>query len=213
MKHLLLAVLVLLFAAPLVAADRTFELEAFAIYVDPNSSGTFNAPSPNEPFNIDFKGDLGWGVGVNLYLGKALSLQVTGSEIRPKVNLAGVAAPAGNDGRLRMVPLTAVAQWHFVGGSTIDPYVGAGAAYFLFSDVRGTTGNLGLDKIDFKDDVGLALNAGIEIGLGKVIALYVDGKYVPIKSSANAVFTTGTATSTRVKINPVMFSGGLAFRF
>jgi outer membrane protein len=212
MKRLVLIVLSLALAAPLLAADRVFELEAFATWVDPNSSGTFNAPSPNQPFNIDFNGDLGWGVGANIYLGKALSLQFTGSEVKPKVNLTGIAAVGGNDGKLRMVPLTAVAQWHFTGG-TFDPYIGAGGAYFLFTDVKGTTGNLNIDKINFKHDVGLALNAGLNIGMTQGLALYIDGKYVPIKSSANAVFTNGGTTSTRVKINPVMFSGGLAFRF
>lgn len=212
MKRLLLAVLALSFTMPLFAADRSFELLAFATWVDPNSSGTFNAPSPNQPFNVDFNGDLGWGVGANVYFGRAVSLQLTGSEVKPKVNLSGVAATGGSPGSLKMIPLTAVLQWHFTGGS-IDPYIGAGAAYFLFSNVRGTTGNLGLDKIDFKGDVGLALNAGLNIGMTHGMAIYLDGKYVPIKSSANAVFTSGGATSTRVKINPVMFSGGLAFRF
>ena len=51
-----------------------------------------------------------------------------------------------------MTPLTGVLQWHFAPAGFIDPYIGAGAAYVLFDNVNGY-GNLGVDKINFKDDV------------------------------------------------------------
>jgi outer membrane protein len=213
MKRLLFVFLVLSLATPLFAADHFLDIDAFAIWVDPSSSGTFNSTSPNQPFNIKFKGDLGWGVGANVYLGDAFSLQFTGSEVKPKANLSPFAAIAGGSTRVRMIPLTAVAQWHILGSGSFDPYVGAGACYVLFSNPRNTTSNLGLDHINFKNDVGLALNGGINIGFTKMIALYLDAKYVPLRSSATAVYTTGGMTVTKVKINPVMASAGLAFRF
>ena len=92
----------------------------------------------------------------------------------------------------------------------IDPYIGAGAAYVLFDNVNGR-GNLNVNKINFKDDAGLALNGGIAF---RITPDCPDRrrKYVPLESSATAVYTTGT-TTTHVKINPVIFSGGLTFRF
>jgi len=36
---------------------------------------------------------------------------------------------------------------------------------------------------------------------------------VPLKSSATAVYVVGPNATSRVKINPVMFEGGLTFRF
>jgi outer membrane protein W len=115
-----------------------------------------------------------------------------------------------------MIPLTAVLRYNFAPDGFLNPYVGAGAAYVLFDNLSDASdfGNLNLRSIDFKDDAGLALNAGVMLSLGKSVALVVDGKYVPLESSATAVYAPNGATSeTRVKINPVIFSGGISFRF
>ena len=113
------------------------------------------------------------------------------------------------------IPITGVLQWHFAPHGTIDPYIGAGATYVLFDTLRNSSdvGNLGVSKIDFKDDAGFCANAGIGFALGPGFAFTIDGKYVPLKSSATAVFASGPNTGARVKINPVILSAGLTFRF
>jgi outer membrane protein len=198
------------------AADRFFDLTAAAVWVDPNSSGTFNAANPNQPFDVSFDGKLGYGIAANIFFSDAISLELAASEVRPEATFrtrpSGLAT-TGND--LKMIPLTAVLQWHFIPKGRIDPYIGAGAAYILFDDLGNANdvNNLGFDRIDFKDDAGLALNAGLGIGLTNNLALTLDGKYVPLKSSATAVYAVGPSTTTKVKINPVMFSAGLTLRF
>jgi outer membrane protein len=198
---------------PAFAADRTFELTGWAARVDTNSNGTFNSPSPNQPFNIRFDGNAGYGAGVNIFFGSNLSLSLDAIEVRRKTTLKPVplATTSFSGTGSRMTPLSAVLQFHFIPSGTIDPYIGAGAAYVLFDNVNGR-GNLNVNRINFKDDVGLALNGGIGFRISPHLALTADGKYVPIKSSATAVYATST-TTTRVKVNPVIFSGGLTFRF
>jgi outer membrane protein W len=206
-------VLTCITAVPMFAADRTFDLTGWAAWVDPNSSGTFNAPAPNQPFNVNFNGKLGYGIGANIFFGSNVSAAFDIVQVRPEATLRP--RPVGGGGAFtngfRMTPLTGVLQWHFAPSGFIDPYVGAGAAYVLFerANVFGTPN---LNRIDFKDDVGLAVNGGLSLRLTRMLALTADGKYVPLKSSAKAVFTNGTAT-TKVKINPVIFSGGLSLRF
>lgn len=213
-----LILLMAIVAVPAMAADRSFELKGFAIWVDPNSNGTFNSSTPNQPFNIDFKGDLGYGIGANIFFGQALSLELTASEVRPEVTFPGRTRPSGSRGNsnLKMIPLTAVLQWHFAPNGFIDPYIGGGAAYILFDNVSNVNdvSGLNLNEINFKDDVGFAANAGLSFRIAPSFAINVDGKYVPLRSSANAVFAgnNGTASS-KVKINPVMFSAGIEWRF
>lgn len=210
---LLLAALV---ALPLHAANRTFEITGFVTRVDTNSSGTFNSTTPNQDFNISFNSKVGYGAGLNFFVGDTFSIELTGSVVKPDARLEGVAGAVGAvSSSTRMVPLTAVLQWHFIPKGFIDPYVGAGAAYVLFDNVNNTQnpGNLQVRRIDFKDDAGLALNAGVGIAISPSFAITVDGKYVPLKSSASAVFVTGPNSETRVKINPVMVSAGLTWRF
>jgi outer membrane protein len=208
-------VLSFLVAVPALAADRVFDLTGWAAWVDTNSSGTFNSSSPNQPFDVNFNGKLGYGAGANVFFGNGVSLSLDAVEVRPKTTLRvrplATTGVSFSGSGLRMTPLSAVLQYHFAPRGVIDPYIGAGAAYVLFDNVNGR-GNLNVNKINFKDDVGLALNGGIAFRITPRIALTADGKYVPLKSSATAVYTSGT-TTTRVKINPVIFSGGLTFRF
>jgi outer membrane protein len=217
MKRFFLAVTVaFVLSAPAFAASRFFELTGAAVRVDPNSSGTFNAANPNQPFDVSFDGKLGYGIAANIFLLNSVSLELAAAQVRPEATFrtrpSGLAA-TGND--LKMIPLTGVLQFHLLPGGKIDPYIGAGAAYVLFDNLRNAddAGNLGFRRIDFKDDVGLALNAGLGIGITNNVAITLDGKYVPLKSSATAVYPTGPSTTTKVKINPVIFSAGLTLRF
>jgi outer membrane protein len=203
-------------ALPLHAANRTFEITGFYTRVDTNSSGTFNSTTPNQDFDISFDSKAGYGASVNFFVGETFSIELAGSVVKPDAQLQGIAGAVGSaNPNVRMVPLTAVLQWHLIPKGFIDPYVGAGAAYVLFDSVDNTQnpGNLQVRRIDFKDDAGLALNAGVGFAISPSFAITVDGKYIPLKSSASAVFITGPNSETRVKINPVMLSAGLTWRF
>lgn len=207
--------LVFILAVPAFAADRAFDLTGFAVYVDPNSTGTFNSTNPNQGFNINFDGSLGYGLGANVFFGNSLSAEFTIASVKPETRFIGRGrvVTAGNP-ELEMIPITGVLQWHFAPNGFIDPYVGAGVAYILFDDLDNASdlGNLGTSRINFKDDAGLAINAGLGIRITPRFAITVDGKYIPLKSSATAVFATGS-TQQDVDINPVMVSAGLTLRF
>jgi len=216
-NRLIFIVLVVCFIGlPAAAADRFIDLTGYATWVDANSEGTFNSANPNQPFDVSFDGKLGYGAGVNVFFGNRLSFELAAAAVKQGVNFTGRVRPANaTGGDLNMVPITGVLQFHFLPNGTIDPYIGAGAAYVLFDNVDNPDdfGDLNVRSLDFKDDVGLALNAGVAFAISPRLAINVDGKYVPIKSSATAVFVTGPDTTARVKINPVIFSAGLSLRF
>lgn len=214
MKRFLVLSFILLITTPLLAADRYFDLTGWATWVKPQSNNTFNSSTPNQPFNINFRGKLGYGAGVNVFFGRALSLAIDASEVKPDVRF-GFPASTVNQGSMKMIPITGVLQWHFVPTGFVDPYIGAGAAYVLFDNLKNFSdvGHVGVNQINFKDDVGLALNAGLGLNFSKSIGITGDVKYVPVKSSATAVFATGPNQSQKIKINPVMGSVGLTFHF
>ncbi|MEO8035100.1 MAG: OmpW family outer membrane protein [Acidobacteriota bacterium] len=216
MKLCLAVAILILAAVPTFAADRLFDLTGYASYVDPNSSGTFNASNPNQPFDISFNGKLGYGVGANLFLGNHISTEFAASEVKTQSRVRPSGGSGSASGDLKMIPITAVLQWHFAKNAFVDPYIGAGGAYVLFDNLKnaGDVSSLGIREINFKDDVGLVLNAGLGFALGSNFGLLLDGKYVPVKSSATAVYAAnGASSTTKVKINPVIFSAGLSFRF
>lgn len=214
MKRIAVLSFAFLMAVPVFAQTRFFDLGLNAVWVDPNSSGTFNSPNANQPLNIDFNGKLGYGASANVFLGSNVSLEIAASEVRPDARY-GIPGATANQGHLKMIPITGVLQYHFSPKGFIDPYVGAGGAYVLFDNVSNVTdvGGIGLRQLNFKDDVGFAVNGGLGFNFSPRIGLNADVKYVPLKSSATAVFAAGPDRSAKVKINPVIASAGIVFHF
>jgi outer membrane protein len=205
-------------AVPSFAADRAFDLTGWAAWVDPNSSHTsFGPAAPVQLFDVDYRGKLGYGIGANIFFGNHVSAAFDVVRARPKTTVvspsSGVSyATHGTS----MTPLSGVLQWHFAPDGAVDPYVGAGAAYVLLDRVN-VFGNATLGQIDIKDKAGLALNAGVSLRISRRLAFTADGKYVPLKAQANAIYPPGTIPTIpvvlNVKINPIIISGGLSLRF
>ncbi|GAC1428721.1 MAG: hypothetical protein NVSMB68_00800 [Thermoanaerobaculia bacterium] len=214
MKRIALVFCILLINAPVFAAERYFDLTGWATWVKPQSDNTFNSTTPNRPFNINFRGKLGYGAGVNVFFGRSVSFAIDASEVRPDARF-GFAGATLNQGDIKMIPITGVLQYHFAPKGFVDPYIGAGGAYVIFDNLRNFSdaGRVGVRQINFKDDVGLALNAGAGFNFSPHVGITGDVKYVPVKSSATAVFATGPNQSQRIKINPVIASAGLTFHF
>jgi outer membrane protein W len=214
MKRLFLVFLVILLATPAFAADRFFDLTGWATWVKPQSSNTFNSSTPNQPFDINFDGKLGYGAGVNVFLGDTWSIALDASEVKPDAKY-GFPGATLNQGRIKMIPITGVLQWHLIPKGVIDPYVGAGAAYIIFDNLQSVNdvGHVGVSQINFKDDAGLVVNGGIGFNFSPRIGITGDVKYVPLKASATAVFATGPNQSQKIKINPVIASAGLTIHF
>src|SRR3989442_4117088 len=180
MKRLALLACVVLFAVPLAAADRSFEITGWASWVDTNSSGTFNSTSPNQPFDINFKGKLGYGLGANIFFGSNISTEFSVVEVRPKTTFVSTSGGTVTGNNLRMTPITAIVQFHFIPKGFIDPYVGAGAAYVLFDNLRGP-GSLGLNQINFMDNFVIAIYVSITTIFTPNVSLTVQSQTVTLK--------------------------------
>jgi outer membrane protein W len=210
--------LIFFVAVPSFAGDRSFDITGWAAWVDPNSSHAFNSSAAVQRFDLKFNGKLGYGIGVNVFFGSHVSGAIDLVQVRPgtTVRSGAVGGPSFASTALRITPLSGVVQWHFAPGGVIDPYVGAGVAYVMF-DKTNVYGNVSIRQINFKDDAGLALNAGVSFRISRRFALTADAKYVPLRAAANAVYTPGTLpiipVVVDVKINPMIFSGGLSMRF
>ena len=206
-------------AVPSFAADRAFDLTGWAAWVDPNGSHTSSNGSPAavQLFDVDYTGKLGYGIGANIFFGNHVSAAFDVVRARPKTTLVSRSGGVSNTtSGTRMTPLSGVLQWHFAPDGAVDPYVGAGVAYVMF-DKADVFGNGIVSQIDVKDKAGLALNAGVSFRISRRLAFTADGKYVPLKATANAVYPPGTIplipVVLNVKIDPIIVSGGLSLRF
>lgn len=209
MKYGIPAVLALLFVLPLSAQDRFFDLTASAVWLDPTGGGELE--DLTDPADIDFDGgDIGYGASANIFLGDRISLEIAASVNELESSFRRRRPTGGNvAGNFEIIPITGVLQWHFLPQSAIDPYIGAGAAYVLLED---DASDATLSEIDYEDDAGLVINAGVGIRLGQRFGIVLDGKYVPVEASARVVSGTETA-ETDVDISPIILSAGLSLRF
>ena len=214
MKHAVPLSLILLaaLAVPMSAQSRAFDLTGSVAWVDTSSEGTFNENTAN-PVDVNFDGTMGYGIAANIFWGDRISTEFAIVRVNSDVGFRQRAVANGNS-EAELMPITGVLQFHFAPHGRFDPYIGAGGAYVLIDDVDapGELNNLDFERLDFDDDIGLALNAGLGIKLTNNLGITLDAKYVPLESSATAVRTTGS-TDVKFDINPVILSAGLSLRF
>ncbi len=108
-------------------------------------------------------------------------------------------------GSFKHLPPTLTAQYHFLPGATIDPYVGAGVNYTLLSKVNLLNGGARLEH----DSVGLALQAGADFRIDDHWSVNLDVKKLQIRSDV----MIGGARASRVKVDPLLVGLGVGYRF
>jgi outer membrane protein len=116
-----------------------------------------------------------------------------------------VTLDGANIGSFKHLPPTLTAQYHFLPGATINPYVGAGVNYTLLSKVNLLGGAASLEH----DSVGLALQAGVDFKLDKNFSINLDVKKVQIRSDVNI----GGSRASDVKVDPLLIGVGVGYRF
>ncbi|MCA1733405.1 MAG: outer membrane beta-barrel protein [Acidobacteria bacterium] len=104
-----------------------------------------------------------------------------------------------------IIPLTAVVQYRFRPNQTWTPYVGAGVAHVIFRDLE-----FGSESINFDDDTGLVVNAGVDLTIGDRWVLNADFKHVPFESGLTGARDLGAG---ELEFKPVIASAGLRYRF
>ena len=116
-----------------------------------------------------------------------------------------------------ILPATITAKYHFTGlPMGISPYIGAGpAVFFTFGTRPGATATaLGVTSVRTSDSFGGALQAGLDLPLGKSgFALSLDAKRYWVKTTADFYAGSTLALSTQHNVDPWVLSTGIAYRF
>jgi len=154
-------------------------------------------------------------VAIEYFLSPDISLEticcVTQHDVDGTTGLPG--AELVSDAKL--IPATFTLKYHFNPGG-ISPYVGAGPAFFLFFDEEpgAATMPLGVDDFDMSDELGFALQAGIDLPLGsKGLALSLDAKRYFISTNARWFAGGVKVIETEHQLDPWLLSAGLGLRF
>lgn len=115
----------------------------------------------------------------------------------------------------KLIPATFTLKYHLDLG-IVKPYVGAGPTYFIWIDEEpgAATLSLGVDGFNMSDELGVALQAGIDIPLNdRGLALGIDAKRYFIDTTARWYVGDTVAIQTEHKLDPWVIGAGIAYRF
>ena len=115
----------------------------------------------------------------------------------------------------KLVPATFTLKYLLNPGG-VSPYVGAGPAYFLWLDADPGAAAIaaGADDFDMTDELGLALQAGIDIPVGaNGMAVSLDAKRYFVGTTARWYAGGVKVIETEHNLDPWVVSAGVAFRF
>lgn len=202
----IVALLLLLAGAPLLAQDRSTQITVWTSQTEMQGENVFDGG-----FETDFDDGSALGLSVNRFLGKRYSVEGAVFGLRSEAGLLFEGAAPVDLGKLDMRAFSIGGQFHFLGQSRFDPYVGAGGAYViaeeLFSpDLQAT----GVERLELDNKLTYYLNAGIGFQIVRGLGLVIDARYFPYETSARS---TATGIEQDLEISPRVVSAGLRFRF
>lgn len=196
----LMAVLIGVVGANAMAQETPWQVRARAVYIDPaNGSAPIGGTGAADRIHVSTKTIPELDVSYFFTPNIAAELILTYPQ-KHDVTLDGAKI-----GTFKHLPPTLTAQYHFLPGASINPYVGAGINYTVLSKVNLLDGAGSLEH----DSFGLALQAGVDFKLDKNWSINLDVKKVRIRSDVNVA----GARASNVKVDPLLVGMGVGYRF
>ena len=208
MKSAFATLLLVLAATPLFAQERRTTLTVWASQVSYEGE---NELVPD--FTTEFDDGNALGASVNFFMTRHFSVEASVFGIRSDARLIFEDAAELDLGKIDLVPITLGAQFHFLGQSRFDPYVGAGGAYVMADDLNSRDLDvLGLGRIELENELTYYLNAGVGVQITEGFGIVVDGRMIPYETTSTSTAPTRPG-SEDLDFSPRILSVGLRFRF
>jgi outer membrane protein len=99
-------------------------------------------------------------------------------------------------------------QYRPLRSGTVQPYVGAGAAYMIVF----STDRRGVPDVEIDDDLSPAVEAGTDIMFNERYGIFLDAKKAFLRTEARGTFG-GAPVVGQVKLDPWALSAGGTVRF
>lgn len=201
-----ITLLLVLAAAPLVAQDRNIQVSVFVSQVEMQGENDFG-----DGFVTDFDDGTGLGASANLFLGRHFSVEAAVFNLRTDTALVFEDTATFDLGTLELTPISLGAQFHVLGRSRFDPYVGAGVAYVI-ADVLSSSDleSAGVGRLELENAVGYYINAGLAFQITEGFGIVIDGRQLQYEPSSRS---SATGVEQDLDITPRILSAGLRLRF
>ena len=199
--------LLLLFAgAPLLAQDRATQLTIWGSLVEMEGETTFDGD-----FETELEEGSGFGISANRFFGTHVSVEVAAFNLRSDASLVLGGDVPFDLGRLDLLPISVGGQFHILGRSRFDPYIGAGGAYVIAEDLHSPDIEVvGLGVIELENQFTYYLNAGIGVQITDGFGLVIDARSIPYEPVSRS---TTTGVEQELEISPMIYSLGVRLQF
>jgi len=200
-------------ATPAFAKEGDVLVRARAIVVAPNESSGAVSGIPGSKVGVgdSVMPEVDFTYMATNHIGAELILATTKHSVSGRGTISGL----GDVANTWVLPPTLTLQYHFAPDGRVRPYLGAGINYSTFYSSKALpslNGALGATKVKLDDSFGYALQAGVDIPVGKRVFVNFDVKYIDMKTTAR--LTSGaTLRSVRVSIDPIVAGTGIGIRF
>jgi outer membrane protein W len=197
-SHVVPIVVLALIAIPL------FGQNDVAVWVGKSRVGATNTSGASVHFDRGNSVGASW----NHFFSAQLSGELAAFAVRHNGTLQVGGVNAFDVGRLRMIPVTAMVQWHLVHFRRIDPHLGGGLAYVRSDSLHSSDlDNAGIGSVKVKSRVGWAADAGLTYGITDKLGVGVDARYIGYRPSSGP-----SDASLKLQLSPVIYSLGLRWR-
>lgn len=193
------------------AGDWLVRLRGIIVAPNDSSSAVTGVAGSKVTVDSDVKPEVDFTYMLSDHVGAELILATT----KHDVSGAGSIAPLGKVAESWVLPPTLTLQYHFLPRGRVHPYVGAGVNYTIFYSEKPTASlntALGATTVRMDDSFGYAVQAGIDLDVGRNVFINGDVKYISMSTTAR--LTTGaTLRTVDVDINPIVASLGVGVKF
>ena len=195
------------------AQQSPWRVYAGASHIGFSTSATIQANGstvPGADAHASSNNSLGFGVIYDLRPQWSVELALG---LPPTTTLSGRGAleGAGTLGKAKYGPAVLSIRHHWFEGSPVMPYVGAGINYTLILSERDGF----VSQLHVKNGIGPVLQAGLEAPLNKHWSLFFDVKKIWLKTTASGALPAlgGVPAYARVRLDPLVVTAGLSYRF
>ncbi|MEY4869724.1 MAG: hypothetical protein RIS11_918 [Pseudomonadota bacterium] len=220
-KMLAMAAFATMAASPAFAEDPQgkIQVKAFATLVDPSAKITkVNTDRIGLAAGSQTKADTNVTptVAIEYFLTSNVSVETIAGVTQHDVVGAGALAGAKLISNANIIPATVTAKYHVNLGGGVKPYLGAGPSYFIIfgEEPDATARTLGATRVDLSNELGLALQGGIDFALDDSgLGLSLDAKRYFMNTTARFFAGNALALSTKHELDPWVVSAGISYRF
>ena len=189
----------------LLPLSATAQMNELGVFISTSQLERSEIEDAGDIFEIDYEEDMGVGVLYNRFWTDSFSTEFAYQRIGADLTLS-FEDITEDVGELDLDLLSATAQLHFARTGFISPYVGAGVAY-----ISGQVGSIDEDELedtDLENAIDFLVNAGLNLNIGRSLAIFLDGKYVMYEAIGE-----DDPDDEATDLNPLIIAGGVKWRF